>query len=105
MARKADLGESRDNTSRRATIHNPATHISQEDNSHGDELATTTTTTTTSQLQQYINQNKVLARRNGILSARITELEDKITSMNDELIRLRKNDALNSALELVEKIW
>lgn len=103
MARKADLGESRDNTSRRATIHNPATHISQEDNSHGDELATTTTTTTTSQLQQYINQNKVLARRNGILSARITELEDKITSMNDELIRLRKNDALNLALELVEK--
>lgn len=99
MARKADLGEPRGDLSRRTTIHNSASRPLHQHSLNDDE----STITTSSQLQQYINQNKVLARRNGILSSRITELEEKVTSLNDELTRLRKNDALKLALELVEK--
>lgn len=97
MAKKADLGEPRGDPSRRTTIHNLSSHALHQDNLDEDEPTSST------QLQQYINQNKVLARRNGILSSRITELEDKITVLNDELVRLRKNDSLKLALELVEK--
>lgn len=99
MARKADLGEPRGDLSQRTAIHNSVSQQLHQHSLNDDE----STIATSSQLQQYINQNKVLARRNGILSSRITELEEKITSLNDELTRLRKNDALKLALELVEK--
>ncbi|KAI5960864.1 hypothetical protein CANMA_003950 [Candida margitis] len=104
MARKADLGEPRGDLSRRTTIHNPTSHtLRQRSPSEFHNEPSTRTPSPSPQLQQYINQNKVLARRNGILSSRVTELEDKVTSLNDEITRLRKNDTLKSALELVEK--
>ncbi|KAI5952976.1 hypothetical protein KGF57_004092 [Candida theae] len=97
MARKADLLGSGGDSSRRSTIHNASSQTVPQDISHEGEPPTS------SQLQQCMTQNKVLTRRNGILSLRITELEDKVTQLNDEISRLRKNDSLKTALELVEK--
>ncbi|KHC65631.1 hypothetical protein MGE_01932 [Candida albicans P75010] len=98
MARKSEISISDRGARRRSSINitnnllpsssSSSSSSSKEINLGEDEL-----------IQTYVDQNRILAKRNAIYSAKITELENKLNQSNLENTRLR-----NMLLSLVTSI-
>lgn len=97
MARKSEIPVSDKGTRRRLSINitpnlptssSSSSSSSKEINLGEDEL-----------IQTYVDQNRILAKRNAIYSTKITELENRLNQSNLENTRLR-----NTLLSLVTSI-
>lgn len=102
MARKSEILPT-DSISRRSTFH-----ISRPSSSSSSSSTTTTTDTASSikstneesLIQTLREQNRILAQRNAIYSAKITELENKLDDSNSQINKLK--DTVNSLINSME---
>ncbi|KAI5951414.1 hypothetical protein KGF54_004488 [Candida jiufengensis] len=102
MARKADSVVPEIEVGRRATIHQQNTSRLSSPILSSEPKTQNKDQNLQQKYSECIEQNEILTKRNRIFSLRITELENKIKSLNKEISKLKENEILGQSLIEIE---